>query len=245
MALLLISMLSLSAVMTHTAALDEGFTAASENEEDKILITSGGESLLFDCSSHKNSAGYSSVSFLSENHISELDCYTVANYSATLPDMLDVALSRIKISSVALPEPASEYEREIYSQTERIVAKYRTELFVYDNDGFVFGKYEIIPAYTDLDKAYSYLFATDGSIISYLTSGITDTLPYTNELLYVSNTVIFGDFGTGYSYTKTIDDWDSKLKTIVSFDKDIVFNISFAESVKTRIYTSVKRVKLK
>ena len=238
--LLFVSLLTLSAAMTlHTKSTDSFITASDSG--DRILIFSEDKALLFDASAHEIDDGYNNLNFLAEEHVAYLDYYFVPEYTEDLPTMLDTLLGGVLIENVVLPMPRSETENLICLDVQRVMDNYRAKVSFYGSEGFLFGSYDIVRAHSG-NGGFTFVFASDGNLISYMTSGALDDCYGAEELLYVSNTLIFGAYGNGYEKPKMIDDYATRLRCIVSYDGGVIFDFEFAKANSTKIYTALKRV---
>ena len=208
---------------------DDKFLAYS-NSGDRILIRSDGETLMFDSSSHKRSDAYYSNSILADEQVTEIDIYLLANYSAYLPDSLNILLKNYKVGKILLPLPRSDEEEKIAVETFKTVNQYRAEIGFYEDDKVLkFGEYEIlVPVRAYMDNSFAFTFKHQNKeIYTYLSSGVLENTLYSDHLLLVSNKIIFGNYGTDYTYDFVIDDFDKKLSLAAIFDERVSFDFSY------------------
>ena len=60
--------------------------------------------------------------------------------------------------------------------------------------------------------------------------------------MYVSDYVIFGDYGTAYSRNKTVYDCSERLKTVISFNKHLSFDFELSGDHQPTVITDQKTV---
>ena len=80
------------------------------------------------------------------------------------------------------------------------------------------------------------VFKKSDEIYSYLSKGALEYVSYSEKLLYVSDYIVFGGYGKSYTKMKIIDEFDKKLKTVVSFDSRIDFDLSSTDWQPPKIY---------
>ena len=237
----LMSVLTVS--LTEISKQDDKFTAVSD-KSDRIIIRTDGNTLLFDASLHTRTEAYFSNSVLSDEKITELDYYMVANYSNYLSDSLDIVLRNTMVKNVLLPIPQNGDEEQIAIDCFKAINKYRTTpLFYYDDQITIVGEYEILVPYRAYcDNSFAFTFKNGDKIFSYLSSGILENTPFAEELLYVSEKIIFGDYGTAYTYEYVLDEFDNKLTEVVIFDSKISFDLNYIEHDPPNIIESKRKV---
>ena len=218
----------LSIGMTELAKEDDVFACWGGTSE-RILIRSNGKTLLYDASQHRKSDGYLNNAILSGERVAELDFYMLANYTSFASDSIEATLTNLRVKKVLLPRPCDEDEDGMAVKVIESVYKFRTDVEFYDDtEIFGFGEYEILtPFRTKNENCFATTFLRADKIYSYLSSGILEYYPTSAELLYVSDTVIFGDYGTAYTKARMIDEFSDKLKTAVVFDDKLYFNTKY------------------
>ncbi len=223
-----ISILTVS--MTEIQNNDDKFIALSDSG-DRIIIKSEGKTLLFDSSNHKSSDAYYTNSILISEKITELDSYFIANYSNYIADSIDIVLKNTKVENVLLPLPESDDEELIAIECFKAINKYRTDVKFYDGEKVTkFGEYEILaPVKAFSDNSFAFTFKRNGALYSYLSSGILENTPYAEHLLFVSNKIIFGNYGMPYSSDVIIDEFDKKLSQIVIFNEKVSLDLTFID----------------
>ncbi len=229
-ALCYILMSILTVTLSDFSKHDDKFIAVSD-KSDRLIVKSDGNTMLFDASLHTRTEAYFSNSVLTDEKITELDYYMVANYSNYLSDSLDIILKNTKVENVLLPLPQNGEEECIAIDCFKTINKYRTKpLFYYDDQITTVGEYEILVPYRAYrDNSFAFTFKRNDKIYSYLSSGILENTPFAEELLYVSDKIVFGDYGTAYTYEYVIDEFDNKLTHVVIFDSKITFDLSYIE----------------
>ena len=222
---------------------DDSFIAESFDKADFLLIKSDKNSLFLDSSSHKSSDTYNALAFIADEKISEIDYYMIASYSDYLPEGIELLLSRIRVDRIGLPMPESTEEEQIAIDTFKTVNEFRCEISFYEDKNVTYvGKYEIlVPFRNSTDKTLAITFKRGDEIYSYLSSGILDTRPRAEELLYVSDAVIFGVSGKTYEEQINIDEYGNHLKKIAVFDEKINF-VKREDITDVEIYTDEKTV---
>ena len=227
----------LSIGLTELAKDDDVFVCYNDASE-RILIRSKGESMLYDASQHRKSDGYINNRILSDERITELDFYMLANYTDFVPDSIDVILTSLKVDTVLLPIPRNKNEDDIALKALNVAEKFRTKLSFYgDMEILNFGEYKILtPFRTDGETSFATTFNhSDKMLYTYFSSGILEYCPESEELLNVSDTVIFGDYGTAYSNSKIVDEFSYKLKTVIIFDDNMYFDVQYSEGMPPKI----------
>ncbi|MBQ9070263.1 MAG: ComEC/Rec2 family competence protein [Clostridia bacterium] len=230
--------------LTESKKSDDSLIAFS-GESDRIIVRSQGYALLFDASGYDVSEMYKACDALASEKIVDLDYYMVASYSGYLPDSLDVLLRNNAVSNVLLPMPRSYDEEEIAIQVFKTVNNYRTEVAFYEDRKLVnVGDVEIlVPFRSYTEDALAVTFKHLDKIYSYLSSGIMEYVPTSEELLYVSDTLIFGNWGEEYTYGKTIDEFGKTLKNVYVFDESINFDTENIIWEKPKFYFSKEKIK--
>lgn len=235
----------LTVSMTEIEKNNDKFVAFSDSG-DRIVIKSDGKTLLFDSSNHRSGDAYYTNSILYAEKITELDCYFIANYSNYLQDTLNIVLKNTKIKNLLLPLPESDDEENIAIECFKVINNYRTKVEFYDRENVTkFSEYEIlgyIKAF--LDNSYAFTFKRDNEIYSYMSSGILENTPYAEQLLFVSDKIVFGDYGVAYSKDFVIDEFDKKLKQIIIFDKKVSFDFTYIDWPAPEVVNSRKTVVL-
>lgn len=227
----------LSIGITELYKNDDVFVCFNDSSE-RILIKSNGESLLYDASQHRKADGYTSRQILSDSKICELDYYMIANYTDYTTDSIEIILTNFKVKKILLPVPRGKSEDESALEIWEKLSNFRTEAVFYsDTEIFCFGEYEILtPFRTNKETCFATTFKRGEVIYTYFSSGILEYSPSAEELLYVSNSVIFGDYGTAYTKVKIIDEFSDKLKSAVIFDDKLYFDLKYAEGIYPKVY---------
>ena len=155
----------------------------------------------------------------------------VANYSSYLSDSLDVILRNTKTENVLLPIPSTEDDELIAIECFKIIERYRSRISFYsDTEVTVIGEYEIlVPVRSYSDNSFAFTFKHKNEICSYLSSGVLENTPYSAHLLFASDKIIFGDYGTAYTNDFVIDEFDQKLREVILFDNKIFFDFSYID----------------
>ena len=140
------------------------------------------------------------------------------------------------VREVKLPLPRDDKEEQIAKNSFYIVENYRTKLSFYDDtQGMTVSDFEILMPYRT-DNMSAVLLKQDGEIYSYLSKGLLENNKDAKTLLYVSNHIVFGNYGKKYSETQLIDNFDKRLSTVVSFESAIEFDISKATWQPPKLY---------
>ena len=227
----------LSFAMTYSRNNEESMVANSNDGADMIVITSDGTSLLFDASTHNSASVFSVADFLGDEDITSLDYYYVANYSAALPEMVINVISRIYVKCFVFPECDSESDENIQQECIKLLSGYNSSYKIAEDGYFTIGNVDVQRGYTaDTRRDFSYHFKRDESMYTYITSGLFENNPLSELLLYSSETIIFGNYGTGYSENYYLDEYGAKLHSVVIFDKSVIPNLEYAEESDTAIF---------
>ena len=164
---------------------------------------------------------------MTSEKVTSIEYYVIAGYSDYLPVGIETVLSKIKVSEIKLPLPENKHEEEIAIEIFKMLNNFRAEASFYEDDSLmILGEYEILVPYRNsLDGTLAITFKRNNEIFSYLSSGALEVLPNCYELLYVSDYLIFGDYGRSYDDYVKIDEYGTKLKKVVIFDKKIEFSL--------------------
>lgn len=221
--------------MTEQVEENDSFLFASD-AYDRIFVRTNEETLLFDISDSSKSSAYINNSFLIEERVAKLDYYVVANYYESLPESLDKVLSSNFVREVRLPKPRDDNEHKIALEAFELLKNYRTEISFYDEtEGMVLAGFEIIIPHRS-ENLSAILFRRNDEIYSYISEGLLEYLPKSENLLFVSDYIVFGGYGREYSKRKNIDDFDKRLKVVVSYDPHINFDFSYTDYQPPRLY---------
>ena len=203
---------------------------------DRIFIRTDEETLLFDVSNSSKSSAYINNSLLIEEKVVELDYYIVANYGERLTEGINKVLSSNLVKEVKLPKPKNDAEHNIALDVFRLMEDYRTNLSFYDDtEGFTAAGFEILIPHR-ADNLVSILFRRNDEIYTYISEGLLEDSPSAEDLLYVSNYIVFGGYGRECTKMKYIDDFDKRLKVIASYDKHIDFDLSYTPWEPPKLY---------
>ena len=203
---------------------------------DSVLLRENGKTLLFDISNSSKNAAYNNNYLLIKENVVELDCYAVANYYDSLPESLDKVLSSNLVKEVKLPMPRSDKEENIAIEVFRSLSDYRTTLSFYEDlVGINFFCIDIIVPFRT-NNLSAILFKRNEEIYTYLSEGLLEAMPKAYELMYVSDYIIFGSYGEAYTNQITVDEYDKRLKAVVSFDRRIEFDTSSTEWQSPKLY---------
>ncbi len=205
---------------------------------DRIIFKSIGETAIFDNSLYRNGNAYDSLDFLYEEGLCDIDKYIFASYSSYLPASVNTLMGGILIGKIMLPMPENEDEENIAIEIFTASKDFRTEIEFYDNNRPIsVGVCQILVPYRDMVyKSLCATFKIDGKIYSYISKGTLEYLPKARELLYVSDTVIFGSYGKAYSDAFWIDEYSERLKNIVIYDDKIYIDKNAESDYLPNVY---------
>ena len=221
--------------MTNQVKAKNDLAFVSE-QYDRILIRTNKEASLIDISNSSKNSAYANNYFLIKENITYLDYYIVMNYYESLPQSLDKFLSSNLVSEVKLPMPRSDSESQIAISSYAIIENYRTKLSFYEDDlGATISGSEILIPYR-CDNLTAILLKQNDQIYTYLSKGMLEYEPKSENLLFVSDHIVFGNYGKRYSTPKRIDEFDKRLKTVISFDADVDFNTSASTWQPPKLY---------
>ena len=229
--------------LTENVKTDNSITAVCESS-DKILVKNDGIALLLDASKNREEDGYGINAFLADERIIELDYYMVSDYSVTLPQTLEIILKSNRVGEVLLPMPRFYEEEEIAINAFKIIKEYRTTVRFYkDSDVISAGDVDILVPFRSYDEdALAVTFKWNNKIYSYLSSGILNAVPSSQQLLYVSTGLIFGNFGDKYESSKIIDEFGKSVKSIFVFDDCVNVDTSYHAYEAPKLYYKPKKV---
>lgn len=211
--------------MTKQVKLNDTFACVYDGY-DKIIIRTNEETALIDISNSSKNAAYANNYLLIEEKIAELDTYVVVNYYESLPESLNKILSSNRIKSVKLPLPKNDEQHNIALGCYKMMQDYRAEISFYEDNRIttVAGFDMMIPhRYNNLAAV---TFKRNDEIYSYVSEGLLQYVADAEDLLYVSDYIIFSGYGTSYIDPITIDDFDKRLKIAVTFDSNVNFDVS-------------------
>ncbi len=151
--------------MTEFTRLDDAIISIDDGA-DKILVKSEGEIMLFDNSSYRKSEAYSDTEILYNEGVTELDCYFAAGYSDSLPESLQIILSRVATKSIMIPMPQNSDEEAIAENIFSSLSDFRVNISFYENKSIIpFGNIEILIPYKDsISKSIAVTFKADNKI---------------------------------------------------------------------------------
>ncbi|MBE6537265.1 MAG: ComEC/Rec2 family competence protein [Ruminococcaceae bacterium] len=193
---------------------------------DKILIRKNEEVALIDISNSSKSTAYANNYLLVEERIVELECYVVTNYYDALPNSLNKVLSSNLVKEVKLPKALNDEQHEIALKCFGIIEEYRTELSFYEDTlPTRVLDFEMMIPFRSYNMS-AVLLKNGNELYSYLSKGLLQYVKDSHQLLQVSDYMIFGGYGKAYTRPITIDSFDKRLKTVVSFDTEIDFDVS-------------------
>ena len=236
--------IAILSVLFSSSSLKVNTVTASHNEGEAIIIRSQQKALLFSASAQRKGNGYNDLDLLSSEGISELDTLYLAHITNYTPDEVGKVLSGIRTKQVVLPMPRNEYENDIITKTVTVIENFRTNYsFHRDAEAVNFGEYKIFVLHRSYDKnSFAVNFFTSDYSLSYLSDGILENSIYAEELMYTSDYVIFGDYGTAYSSNKTVYDCSDRLKTVISFNKYLTFDFEISGDHQPTVITDQKTV---
>jgi hypothetical protein len=233
-------MIAISLTLTNYSLTQDAITVNSSEDCDMILV-SGEASAIFDSSSHKRSHAYEISEYVYSSGVSELDVYITPTYSNTLPDMIDLLLSRIKIEKCILPSPGED-EVELFNSIVSTLDIYGVGYEFYTWEPILLGDTEYVIAEYETRKDYCVVFRNKDTVCTYFTSGALVECYNSEALLYSSQTVVFGAYGSGYQHAHTIDEFGDRLKLIINYDNGIVIDKIYANTMDTETVYGTKYV---
>jgi ComEC/Rec2-related protein len=233
-------MIAISLTLTNYSLTRDAITVNSSEDCDMILV-SGEASAIFDSSSHKRSHAYEISEYVYSSGVSELDVYITPTYSNTLPDMIDLLLSRIKIEKCILPSPGED-EVELFNSIASILDIYGVGYEFYTGEPILLGDTEYVSVEYETRKDYCVVFRNKDTVCTYFTSGALVECYKAEALLYSSQTVVFGAYGSGYQHAHTIDEFGDRLKLIINYDNGIVIDKIYANAMDTETVYGTKYV---
>lgn len=250
---IIIPIISVMIVMASVMSITLTFGSNSIDEEllrsneygDLILVKNNSEALLFDNSAYSASSAYDASSYLYDKNIMDLDYYYVTHYSQRLPVTIKKLLSNIKIGKILLPFPKTEKDEAICLEAYGVLKQFACDVqFIKEGESFGFSDFEIVMADSN-NGSNAVLFINRNEIISYLSEGALDNCYDIDELLYVSNYLIFGNYGTDYDNTKYVSSWSDRVERIIVLDDKIILNGEFLDEKNTDVITGVSEFKIR
>lgn len=232
---ILISLIVLAFVFVSTLSIAVGEIAKQDDkiiyfgeESDRILIKSEGKSALLDISAHKKAEGYLNNSLLSSVGIVELDTYIIANYSEYIIESAEVLLSNVLVKEIMLPMPTEFDEEQQAIELFRALDDYRTKILFYEDKSVIqIGCCDVCIPFRGVDEdCLALTLKVDDKIYSYLSSGVMEDVPDSEELIYVSSAMVFGIWGKKYTSPHMIDDYPQRLERVLVNDKFVYLGSS-------------------
>ena len=239
---------SLSAlILTDVVNSHESIVSYSENGEDNILIKNEGTVILFDSSSHKRSVAYKNNDLLTNENITDIDYYVCADYGYYLPESIEIMLTYNKIDCVLVPAPKNEYEESIFDNVSRVMSDFRAELGCYNDLEIInLGPIEMLVPFRAYEhNSFAFTFKVCNEIISYISSGALEHIFYSDELLYVSDYLIFGDHGDSYTDKFYIDEVGNNVSKIIIYDEKIIPDLRYMKDKLPTVIDAGSRIVIK
>ncbi len=226
MAAMLISAFSVSLVYTLKQS-EDSLLRATGNGSDVILLRTEKQVMLINVGTHRKGSGYDDANYLLNSGTVKIDCYFVANYTSYLPYALEAILSNISVSEIRLPMPSSDTEEQILIEAVKITEGFRVDISLYKEKEITsFGEYNVmVPYRKPEERACAITMLSDGNLTSYISKGTLDSIPESRNLLYVSNTLIFGSWGKTYEHINFIDELGEGVEKVVIFDDKTAIDI--------------------
>lgn len=206
LSLFLVMTLTLSAVLTKSAALNSSVIYDRSGSEERITLKSSGETMVIDLSPRRKSQAYSTTNILSGERIPDLNSYFLTTYNAALPDYFDTLFRQIKVRHICLPLPDNESEEDLLFKISEVSLRYGTDVTLYQQDEtLALGNIRIKPLYRSAlgDGAERTILSLSypGHSVVYLSSGVLEgeITEKATDAISSSDTVIFGCHGKSYS----------------------------------------------
>lgn len=204
--LLFASVYASGAVMNYTTLMRDEVLYFNADGTDTVVAKSNGEVMVVETGNNKENSIYAITEKLSYLNITKIDAYTVTNYGASLPDSIDLLLSKIKTDTVYLPYPQNDEEYRIADTLIKDMKDVRCELIFYKNDiELRISDITFVRKYGDLTEGSTvkaaYTLTHLNRAITYLSSGMFEgnTKEKATELMTDSNAIIFGCYGKKYT----------------------------------------------
>jgi hypothetical protein len=220
-----------SVLITSVAKNDDSITYYGE-KSDIIIIKSDNKSALIDISQHKSANGYYDNSVIYDIGLTELDVFVIANYTPNLSESLPIVLSSVLVDRVLLPMPTDFNEEQIAKNAIAAIDEFRTEVeFYQDKNVITIGECGLCVSHrAEYADSIAITAMIDGEIYSYLSSGAIKDIPSSRELLFVSRSIVFGGYGSGYEDKVFIDEFGDRLRTLLVNDDSVYIDTYESQS---------------
>ena len=216
----------------------------SSESGDRFLITSNGKTTLIENSDFSLDDFYETKCFLNENKFCSVDNYVLLNYSYSLNGKTNDIITKILPKKIYLPTPIDSQEANLFNETYEILKKHEIDIIFYDrNETFMIGNINFMSfdrnQVSNSNKTCATIITLNNKSYGYLSRGALDHIYNANEILDLSEVIIFGGYGTkydDYAYIESLSDQVNKI--IVADDRIIFDNIIFNTDQKIVRYTS-------
>lgn len=205
---------------------------SSSDKADLFLIRSEGEDTLVSSSQYSKGRAYEALDLLSENKITELDLYVLTHYAYGMEEDLETLLSSVLINEISIPYPRNEEETLIYDKLKIFLSDYRVKLSLHNSRGNIkIGNFVYLPVYShpygegSSVNAAMIIHESDYRML-YLSSGmlLSDYEIYRDELLGISDAVVFGSHGKKYKEPIYFKEYSNRTKEIILAGDNLFFN---------------------
>jgi len=239
----LVSSYSATQFVKHTDSIDYIY----DGENERIVIKSGGDTMLIDPSYHSKSSAYSSVSLLCGVHVMELDSYVYTNYTPRLTASIERLISSIYVKDIYVPEPKSNEENIIAKEIAELLSGSKSRLIFYDEETLIyFGDYVLYPAFRSEDNKLGFVIVNGYEAYTYLSSGMLegDTKTVAAKLIEGAHTLILGRHGKPYNNFKFTYEIKGISRFIISSENFLIPTEVMDYYLDIEVLPSPKRVNL-
>ena len=195
---------SLLMICSHALYTEDRFgytpTAASG---DLILLTSKGDTLLYDADLGGSSTAEAGLALLERAHATELSAYMLSHYHAQHNATFKRLLSRVTVRALYLPTPESEEEEDLYRELCRTADAYGIPVYRYlPEQEFLFRDLRLTPhrsgrTDTGPHKTLGLTVKGKSEILTYLSRGMegSSAAKTAASAVSISQYLIFGTHG--------------------------------------------------
>ena len=224
--ILLISVYTVSVLGSVIQSHDDNIIYSSE-DADRFILRSDGEITLVEFSSLDSSDYFNSTKFLTRNNLCKIDNYVILNYSSSMRGTLTDTVRSLMADKVYIPLPKSEYEDKIATTLyDELSALKKDVIFYSDNEEIKVGSFKILlfdRIYTTEANACAAIFRYENKIFGYMSSGALELFPKASTMLYATDYLIFGGFGSDYKVEPYIYEISQYIETVILADDNIFF----------------------
>jgi len=178
----------------------------SDERYDALLVKSDNEAIAIVSATYDDKSAHQTAKSLDAEGVVFLDCCYLTHYSKDVPDFIELLLSRLKVTEIALRAPLNREELTILENATSVAEKHGALLSTVSNGEAVsIGKCAAYSLYSvpygEGSASDAILVEVNGTQISYLASGSLegDKSELLSGILPTTDYIIFGRHGRKYN----------------------------------------------